>query len=189
MTATAKHSPAPWGYEYSPYTVRGPGTSADAVGTEIPAFQVFDAAGNKVFDSNEDTPSAIQEANARLAIAAPAMLSACRMVVARWERGDLAEAARACGDAIAQADASPSPQGGTHGKRPYSVLLLYPDYANDSGTETYYAFVDAADPIDAVTQAQRQASEAQDGIDIEPDDFAALLVTQGHPCSEALFNK
>ena len=28
-------------------------------------------------------------------------------------------------------------------KKPYSVLLLYPDYANDSGTETYYAFVEA----------------------------------------------
>src|SRR3954447_1650420 len=23
-------------------------------------------------------------------------------------------------------------------KKPYSVLLLYPDYANDTGTETYY---------------------------------------------------
>ena len=42
------------------------------------------------------------------------------------------------------------------GKQPYSVLLLYPDYANDSGTETYYAFVEASDPIDAVAVAQRQ---------------------------------
>jgi hypothetical protein len=71
----------------------------------------------------------------------------------------------------------------------WSVLLLYPDYANDSGTETYFAFVEASDPIDAVARAQRQAAEAQEGIDIEPDDFAPLLVTQGHQHSEPLFNK
>jgi hypothetical protein len=39
----------------------------------------------------------------RLRKAAPALLAACRMVVDRWERGDLAEAARACSAAIAQA--------------------------------------------------------------------------------------
>jgi len=42
----------------------------------------------------------------RLRQASPALLAACRMVVDRWERGDLAEAARACSDAIAQAEAS-----------------------------------------------------------------------------------
>ena len=73
--------------------------------------------------------------------------------------------------------------------KPYSVLLLYPDYANDGGTETYYAFVEATDPIAAVTVAQQQAAAAQDGVDIEPDDFAPLLVTQGHHYGEALFNK
>ena len=31
------------------------------------------------------------------------LLAACRMVVDRWERGDLAEAARACQDAVAHA--------------------------------------------------------------------------------------
>jgi hypothetical protein len=45
----------------------------------------------------------------RLMHAAPALLAACRMVIDRWERGDLAEAARACADAIAQAtEESPS---------------------------------------------------------------------------------
>lgn len=38
--------------------------------------------------------------------AAPKLLAACRMVVDRWERGDLAEAARACSDAIAEAEAA-----------------------------------------------------------------------------------
>ena len=76
------------------------------------------------------------------------------------------------------------------GNKPYSVLLLYPDYANDSGTETYYAFVEASDPIDAVAVAQRQAVAAQEGVEIDdPDDFAPLLVTEGHHASEPLFNK
>lgn len=72
--------------------------------------------------------------------------------------------------------------------KPYSVLLLYPDYANDTGYETYYAFVDAQDPIAAVAQAKRKAVAAQDGIEIEPDDFIPLLVTEGHHYGEPLFN-
>ncbi|MGO9468042.1 MAG: hypothetical protein ACLQVF_28245 [Isosphaeraceae bacterium] len=32
-------------------------------------------------------------------------------------------------------------------KKPYSALLHYPDHVNDGGTETYYAFVEAPDPI------------------------------------------
>jgi hypothetical protein len=74
-------------------------------------------------------------------------------------------------------------------KKPYSVLLLYPDYANDDGTETYYAFVEASDPLQAVAVAQRHATAAQDGVDTDPDEFAPLLVTEGHCHSEPLFNK
>ena len=51
---------------------------------------------------------------------------------------------------------APTAEGGS-GTKPYSVLLLYPDYANDSGTETFYTFVDATDPIEAVELAERQA--------------------------------
>ena len=71
----------------------------------------------------------------------------------------------------------------------YSVLLLYPDYANVSGTETFYVFVEAVDPIEAVTLAQRDAVASQDGVAADPEDFAPLLVTPGHNYSEALFNK
>lgn len=39
-------------------------------------------------------------ADARLIAAAPELLEACRAVVDRWERGDLAEAARMCEAAI-----------------------------------------------------------------------------------------
>jgi hypothetical protein len=74
-------------------------------------------------------------------------------------------------------------------RKPYSVLLLYPDYTNDSGTETYYAFVEAVDPIEAVALAQRQAVRAQECMHGDPQDFAPLLVTPGHHYSEALFNK
>ena len=62
--------------------------------------------------------------------------------------------------------------GNDSAKKPYSVLLLYPDYANDSGTETYYAFVEATDPIEAVAMAQREAVTTQDGMDGDPEDFA-----------------
>jgi len=79
--------------------------------------------------------------------------------------------------------------GSDSGTKPYSVLLLYPDYANDTGTETYYAFVEALDPIQAVALAQREAVTAQECMDGDPEDFAALLVTPGHNCSEPLFNK
>lgn len=67
MTQT-KHSPEPWSYEYNPYTGQD--------GSEIPAFQVIDADGNKVFDTNENTPAEMQEANACLGGAAPELLDA-----------------------------------------------------------------------------------------------------------------
>lgn len=193
MTTTTTHSPAPWRYEYSPYTLQATDSGIDAAGSELAAFEIVDAGGSKVLDTNEDTPSGLQEANARLATAAPALLAACRMVVARWEHGDLAEAARACDAAVALATIgfALSDNADDHPVtvRPYSVLLLYPDYVNDSGSETFYAFVTAADPITAVAEAQRRAAVAQTGIDIVPDDFAQLLVTEGHHYSEPLFNK
>lgn len=97
--------------------------------------------------------------------------------------------------AIAEAEAAgitPSPAAGTlPGRlRPYSVLLLYPDYACETfGHDTYYAFVEARDPIEAVKIAQRQAVAAQQCLVFPPDEFHPLLVTQGHHASEPLFNQ
>jgi hypothetical protein len=57
----------------------------------------------------------------RLRKAAPKLLAACQMVADRWERGDLAEAARACSTAVAEAGGDGiSPQGpeGTASVRP-----------------------------------------------------------------------
>jgi hypothetical protein len=36
----------------------------------------------------------------RMIAAVPKMLAACRAVVERWQHGDLAEAARMCGEAV-----------------------------------------------------------------------------------------
>jgi hypothetical protein len=74
-------------------------------------------------------------------------------------------------------------------KKPYSVLLLYPDYANDGGSETYYAFVEARNSIESVAVAKRQAIAAQEGVIFPPDDFAPLLVTEGHHYGQPLFSK
>jgi hypothetical protein len=89
---TAKHSPAPWSYQYSPYTVRDAGTDATStIGDELPAFEIFDAEGNKVFDTNEDTPADLQEANALLASAAPRLLASlitCAHLLADHDESD-----------------------------------------------------------------------------------------------------
>ena len=73
--------------------------------------------------------------------------------------------------------------------KPYSVLLLYPDYLDDSGYETLYVFVEATDAIHAVAVAQRQVADAQSEPIDDPTDFHPLLVTAGHHSSEPLWNK
>jgi hypothetical protein len=81
------------------------------------------------------------------------------------------------------------PPAGEGGLKRYSVLLFYPDWANDGGKETYYDWVEAPDPITAVAVAQRRALELNEWDDVDPADFAPLLVTEGHHRGEALFNK
>ena len=119
---------------------------------------------------------------------APQLLAACRMVVDRWERGDLAEAAQ-CADAIAEAEMATPPTGTDHAIKPYSVLLLYPDHRNDGGEETYYAWVEAPDPIAAVALAQRQALVANEWDDLDAADFHPLLVIRGHHYGQAMSNQ
>lgn len=105
---------------------------------------------------------------------------------ARREAGKCDEAVQRAYTVIAEATSSSMTPGGM---RPYSVLLLYPDYANDGGTETYYALVEAADPLAAIAEAKRRAVAAQEGIEIDPDDFAPLLVSAGHHYGEPMFDK
>jgi hypothetical protein len=87
-TTTPKYSPAPWSYEYSPYRSR---RGEDGIESELPAFEVFDADCNKVFDTNEDTPCDLQEANARMGAAAPRLLAsliACANLLADYDESD-----------------------------------------------------------------------------------------------------
>jgi hypothetical protein len=86
--STAKHSPAPWSYLYSPYRLRH---EPFGVESELAAFEVFDADCNKVFDTNEDTDPDLQEANARLASAAPRLLAAfvvCADLLADYDQAE-----------------------------------------------------------------------------------------------------
>ena len=85
-----EHSPAPWNYECSPYTVRSD-ASPLGVGAEIPAYEIFDADGNKVFDTNEDSPAELQEANARMGAAAPRLLASlvtCANLLADYDESE-----------------------------------------------------------------------------------------------------
>jgi hypothetical protein len=177
---TTRYSPAPWHYRVS--------ENCPDVWEIIADFCEFPIAEVPRQQDEDGNDSEEAEANACLMTAAPKLLAACQMVVDRWERGDLAEAARVCNAAIAEAEAA-TPPTAAPGNKPYSVLLLYPDYLDDTGYETYYAFVEALEPIEAVAVAQRQAIAAQ-CVDIDdPTDFAPLLVTEGHHASKPLFNK
>ena len=52
---------------------------------------MFDADCNKVFDTNEDTPCELQEANARMGGAAPRLLAAlvtCANLLADYDESD-----------------------------------------------------------------------------------------------------
>ena len=76
---------------------------ADCEGETLSA--VVDEAGDSAYERSV----MIDFENECLRTASPALLAACRMVVDRWERGDLAEAARACQSAIAEAGAASPP--------------------------------------------------------------------------------
>jgi hypothetical protein len=89
MTAPT-YSPAPWAYEYNPYIVRSADAPPDSA-TELAAYEVFDDEGNKVFDTNEDMPAELQEANASLAATAPRLLASlirCAELLADFDESD-----------------------------------------------------------------------------------------------------
>lgn len=61
----------------------------------------------------------------------------------------------------------------------FSVLLLRPDtIANQYGEDTYFTFVGANDPVDAVRKARIEACQFDEGI-TEPEDYFVLLVIAG----------
>ncbi len=102
-----------------------------------------------------------------------------------WKWEDLEPAFRLARDAIAEADAagmsSSSPAAGDPAKKRYSVLLLFLPYAKDDDDDyTYYARVEARDPVEAVAMARREALAANDWEETDPVDFTPLLVIEGH---------
>lgn len=62
----------------------------------------------------------------------------------------------------------------------YSVLLLYPDDMNQGGQETYYEFVVAHDPAEAIKIAREHAVTDNFMEPDEAEDFFVLLVIEGH---------
>lgn len=69
------------------------------------------------------------------------------------------------------------------GKKPYSVLLLYPDYLTDNyGQETYLVHVEAGDAESAVVAARADVaiSFEYDWSVENVEDFYPLLVCAGH---------
>lgn len=201
---TLEHTPGPWDYDMD-YIV-----APDPNG-RFPDIYIAEIAHSD--DDGRIASLEQQDANRHLIAAAPALLASLRAVLpyAENECRSLAECGKRDGDPVALAEATACEQAISAAQdaivqatidgppwkldapsarsQPYSVLLLYPDYANDGGTETYYVFVEAADPLDAVAVAQRQAVAAQDVEIDDPADFAPLLVTQGHHTGEPLFNK
>jgi hypothetical protein len=159
---------------------------------------VVDVVGDEEYEQSRF----IDFENEQLRRAAPALLAKLLAVAElrrRWRSQDEAETidsieymdglnALELDTAIAQAGPAVSDTPDPANKS-YSVLLFYPNYANDTGTETYYAFVEAPDAIEAIAMAQRQAFAAQAGAIFPPDDFAPLLVTEGHHYGQPLFNK
>lgn len=67
--------------------------------------------------------------------------------------------------------------------KPYTVLLLRPDYIADNyGQDTYLAHVNANNPDEAVTAAQVEAYNADGGDDADEswEDYHPLIVVDGH---------
>lgn len=59
----------------------------------------------------------------------------------------------------------------------WTVSLLYPDYLNEDGAETYLAVVGGATPQKAAEQARKRAATANDVQD--PNDFRVLHIFLG----------
>ena len=156
---TILHTPGPWQQHWQ-YIVA---PDLDGVHPDIYIAEIADE------DSEgRIAPPDQQQANGWLIAAAPALLEALRETLSllsgcmrNAERlGQRAFAAKigtmisVNRTAVALATDGGPPWDNTDtastGDKQYSLLLLYPDYANDSGTETYYAFVDATDAIEAV---------------------------------------
>jgi hypothetical protein len=100
-----------------------------------------------------------EQANGRLIVAAPILLAACQMIVARWQHGDLAEAARACQAAVESATGGSPPwditadQPAEH--TPYSALLVALEGVIDYAENEAYSLEKLKDSPEAEAEAVR----------------------------------
>lgn len=62
----------------------------------------------------------------------------------------------------------------------YTVILLYPDYMNDTGPETFIAQVEGEDLEEAWVHAQAKAVVDNDMEFENAEDFAVLATFDGH---------
>lgn len=66
--------------------------------------------------------------------------------------------------------------------KPYTVILLYPDYVTDDFGETFMTSVDAIDPVAAVREARLECLDSNKwtGEDAYPlEDFRVIAVMAG----------
>jgi len=90
----AAHTPGPWRHDWQ-FIV-----APDSAGIHLDIYIA------EIAETDEDGRVASpeqQEANARLIAAAPDLLEAAELVIARWSEGDLAEAVRFLDSAVAAA--------------------------------------------------------------------------------------
>lgn len=87
---TTKHTPGPWKQ-----------VGGTEVWEERNVYRICKCSGS--YGPKADA----MRFNARLITAAPELLAACQAIVATWERGDLAAAARQCQAAIDKAKGRP----------------------------------------------------------------------------------
>jgi hypothetical protein len=160
---TTEHSPGPWHRRESKFDSSVWEIIADYCESplaEVPRWE--DEEGN---DS--------EEARANLAVmtAAPDLLAACRMVVSRWERGDLAEAARACQAAVELAMGDSPPWDITDAmparwlQQAASTLLAALEEVIDYAENEAYSLEKLKDSPEAEAEAERAWKAVESGRD------------------------
>jgi hypothetical protein len=156
---TIKHTPSPW-------EDNGNGLIyGQCSGDDDEAPFVADVCS----DPNRYTEQ--EQANARLIHSAPALLAACRMIVTRWARGDLAEAARACQAAVELATGDGPPWDITDAmparwlQQAASTLLAALEEVIDYAENEAYSLEKLKDSPEAETEAERAWKAVETGRD------------------------
>ncbi len=71
--------------------------------------------------------------------------------------------------------------------KPYTVLLLRPDYIAEGTVDTYTAHVTASSEASAVSQAQTEVYVLDHRDANNPEDYACIGLFEGHHMNKAQF--